>query len=96
MLTYIIEVYGPSSIDTPWFVLKSETPFMSIHAGDLFNPGASPGSEGPMKTLRVVAVEHVVVGVEDANGMTDAKRHKLLVFTEHVQRIDDVLRGGPR
>ncbi len=54
---------------------ESDMPFLAISAGDIVNPGLWPGSESPIKVLRVTNVEHIIW----TKG--DVVKHKLCVFT---------------
>jgi hypothetical protein len=81
---YIVEVYEPGSADRVWVYFTSSAPFLPINAGDLLNPGLWPGSQSPMKILRVVNLEHII-------WETDSHvKHKLLVFTEEIEGTTEV------
>lgn len=84
---YVLEIYEPGSVDDVWITLSSDTPFMSIHAGDVINPGIWPGSESPMKVLRAVTVEHILW---ESNGIT---KHKICVFSDEVEGSRELRRG---
>jgi hypothetical protein len=75
---YILEIYEPNSVHDLWVVFESLTPFLAISKGDLMNPSIWPGSQAPMKILRVVEVEHIIW--ENENEI----KHKLMVYTEEV------------
>jgi hypothetical protein len=75
---YTLEIYEPNSIHDLWVFFKSSTPFLAISKGDLMNPSIWPGSQAPMKILRVVDVEHIIW--ENENEI----KHKLMLYTEEV------------
>ena len=73
-MKYALEIYGPGDRKTAVAVFSSETPFGSIHKGDLLNPVTAPDV-----TWRVTDVQHVVSGFGEKNS------HKILVYTEAVK-----------
>lgn len=78
-MLYTLEVYEPGSADDCWMSFEAASPFMTISAGDIFNPGIWPGTKSPMFVLRVVTVEHLVHETD-----THVK-HKVMVYTEEVE-----------
>jgi hypothetical protein len=87
---YILEVYEPGSADTVWNVFHSASPFMTISAGDILNPGLWEGSNSPMKVLRVVSVEHTVWEIEGQ------VKHKVMIYTEDVEGTPELRLGASR
>ena len=83
-MTYILEVYQAGSDKNLWARIESDQAFLSIHRGDFVSPGAWEGSEAPLKTLRVVAVEHLV----RRSKKDEEIRHLLMVYTEDVDTTD--------
>lgn len=75
---YALEIYQPGSIQDVLVVFESDTPFLSISAGDLLNQRAWPDGGHEGKILRVVGLEHFIWEV---GGMT---KHKVGVITEVV------------
>ena len=61
---YSLEIYEPNSAYDPMVHFESKT----------------PGSEAPMKVLKVLNVEHMIWEIEDSH-----ITHKLCVFTEEVE-----------
>jgi len=76
---YSLEIYQAGSADDVWVNFSSPTPFMTISAGDILNPGIWDGSQSPMKVLRVVNIEHIIWEV------SGSAKHKICVFTEEVE-----------
>ena len=74
---YDINIYGPGNAKEPWKAFSSETPFLSIHEGDLVDCAGWPGPRPPSATLRVVNVRHRLIE------MGVRVRHVVDVFTEH-------------
>ncbi len=72
--TYILEIYEPASTKDVLNSFRSPTPFMGIHTGDRIST-AGWGIEPSRGTLRVTAVEHIVLD----HG--DYATHKCCVFT---------------
>ncbi len=77
---YILEVYRPGSHERVWMMWRSQSPFMAISPGDFINPLEWQEQETPAKILRVVEVEHEILG-----GLTEA-RHVVIVYTEETDR----------
>ena len=88
-MKYSIEIYEPWSEENVIQQLESdESPFPSIHAGDLIDPLDWPGSGSPMRVLRVTAVKHLVwpSRKEEEPGL----KHRLMVYTEEVENTDEL------
>jgi hypothetical protein len=83
-IKYVLEVYKPLSVDDVWISFTSQNPFISIHVGDIINPGLWEGSEAPQKILRVLNIEHAIWETRDHI------THKVMIFTEEVKGIRDL------
>ncbi len=82
---YSLEIYEPQSMENAWIVFHSTSPFMSISAGDIINPGIWEGSKSPMKVLRVLNVEHIVWQSKEG----DVKQ-KVMVYSEEVEGTSEL------
>ena len=80
-IQYTLEVYRPGSHEKVWVLWRSQSPFMAISPGDFINPLEWQEQETPAKILRVVEVEHEILG-----GLIEA-RHVVIVYTEETDRI---------
>ncbi|MEZ4671469.1 MAG: hypothetical protein R3E39_26495 [Anaerolineae bacterium] len=82
---YHLEIYMPNSADDVWGVFTSDTPFMSISAGDIINPGTWDGGAIPGTTvLRAINVEHIIWNSQ--HGI----KHKICVFTEEIEDTKNI------
>ena len=73
---YFLEIYHPGSVNKVWMSFGSDTPFHTIHKGDIINPVSFPNASGE-SMLRVTSVEHVLWG---------EGKHKLSVYTEDIEK----------
>jgi len=83
-MEYILEIYMPGSARDVWVHFASSKPFMPICKGDILNPGLWEGSQSPMKVVRVINIEHIIIEKEEGFG------HKILVFTEEVEGTEEL------
>jgi hypothetical protein len=81
---HILEIYEPKRTDSVWMVFHSSTPFLSLAAGDLINPGTWPNSQAPMKILRILSLEHIIWQIEGQ------VKHKICVYTEEVENTREL------
>ena len=78
---YLLEIYEPDNVKDVWVDFEASEPFLSINKGDIINPGVWPDSQSPMKVLKVVNVEHLILESKTDNCI----KHKLMVFTTEVE-----------
>jgi len=58
---------------------EADSPFLSVHAGDLLRPASWPGQNLPSSTQwRVLKVEHILVRGDDEHHVST---HKLVVYS---------------
>ncbi len=81
---YILEIYLPGSVGDVMFTVESESPFMTITAGDLLNPSVweTAYEDQGTKLLRIVRLEHIIWDIRGPN-------HKICVFTEAVDNTKE-------
>lgn len=95
-MLYELHIHRPNNkIDDAFCILKSETPFMAINAGDLLNPrswmsgGSNIYDENPEfefgTVLRVTSLEHIIIQLEDET----ITRHQIMIFTEGVEDLEE-------
>jgi hypothetical protein len=77
-IVYELEFYRPGSRGDVWVYIKSSTPFMALHAGDVVHPGIWPESESPTKALKIDELQHCVWETPDKI------RHKIMVFSHEI------------
>ena len=93
-MKYNLEIFCPGSFNDVACVMESDSPFLSIHKGDLINPrGWSQGQDNLVDAaqgfqygivLRVTGIEHIISGLPDDPSIA---RHKVCIFTEALEDV---------
>jgi hypothetical protein len=79
---YALEIYYPGSVNSVWVYFGSDTPFQSIHKGDILNPATFPDANAD-SILRVTSVEHILWTLQNKES-----KHKICVYTEDIENLE--------
>lgn len=77
---YFLEILEPGSTRECWVAFSSNSPFMSIHVGEILDPQIWNPAPDPGVILQVVNVEHVIWQLDGQDA-----RHKIVVYTKAVE-----------
>ncbi len=81
-IEYKLEVYAPGSVRDVRVTFEASSPFMPLGVGDILNPTTWPGTQSPMKVLRVTQVEHIIW---ENDGQI---WHKVMVYSDEIDNIE--------